>query len=84
MSDTIYLHPADAIIDREGDGIRTGMAVLCDEEGNELFAFPGSWTDEQITTALHLANRLYAKGVERGKWNKAYEIRAALDIREPS
>lgn len=84
MSETIYLHPADAWIDREGSGINTGMAILRDEEGAEMGRFPGGWTDDQIKAALTFANRFYAKGIEMGKWYKTHEIKQVLDIKEPS
>ena len=78
-----YLHPDDAYIDRQVDGA-INRAVLRDEEGNEVHIFPKDWTDEQIKLALLFANKLYAKGVERGKYLKAYEIRQVIDVKEPS
>jgi hypothetical protein len=83
MNDTILLHPEDAWIDRDGDGINQGMAILRDEEGAEMGRFLAGWTDNEIMMALHLANKFYAKGVEMGKWYKVCEIKAALDIKEP-
>lgn len=84
MNQTLYVHPEDTWIDRDGAGINKDMAVLRDEEGAELGRFPGSWTDEQVKIALNFANRIYRKGIEMGKWEKAREIRSALDIKEPS
>lgn len=83
MNTPHYLHPNDAIIDRDTDPDRAFVDLL-DEEGTRLYPFPRDWTDEQIMHALSFANIAYLKGMKHGQEAKAREIRKALDIKEPS
>lgn len=55
-------------------------AILMDCDGEILFAFPKSWTDEQIFTALEFANKAHSIGFKRGKLAKIHEIRTALNL----
>ncbi|BCN13341.1 hypothetical protein RPSD_52260 (plasmid) [Ralstonia solanacearum] len=70
-----FCHVEDSTVKREN-----ARAVLRNEEGEILLSVPDTWTDAQIKTALELANRAYAKGVEFGKALKALEIEACLSI----
>lgn len=75
-------HQSDCYVERTKD-IAGECAILQDEEGNHLFRFPASWTDEQIHHALAFANKAFSQGVELGKSKKQYEIRAVLGIAHP-
>ncbi len=70
-----FCHFEDCTVARED-----ARAELRDEEGNLLLSVPDTWTDAQLKTALEMANRTYAKGIELGKVLKAVEIRACLGI----
>lgn len=70
-------HIEDCYIDRDG---QAGSAILRDEEGIEVFRVPATWTDEQISRALDIANRFYDAGLQEGKRRKEGEIRAVLGI----
>lgn len=54
------------------------QAVLYDNDGEYLYAFPDTWTDEQILYALGFANRAHAWGYARGQIAKAAEVRRAI------
>lgn len=75
MSD-VYAHREDCSIDRTTEST---SALLRNSEGDVLQRFHPSWSDEQIFLALSFANRAYASGVAVGKWQKANEIKKALE-----
>lgn len=70
-----YLHEEDAVIVREGGSVR-----LYDDSGNRVYSFPGGTSDETVMLALRLANKAYDEGYDRGKDQKARELRAALGL----
>ena len=75
-----FCHPKDAVI-RDDDREHTeGEKLLCDCDGDVLFAFPSGWTEEQIMKALDFANDAFEKGIQYGRSDKAYEVRKALGI----
>jgi hypothetical protein len=59
-------------------GAWASFATLTDEEGNELWQFPATWSDEQILAALEFANSAYRRGIEYGQRIKAEQVRRAL------
>ena len=74
-----YRHKEDCTIMR---GLKEfpGKVILFDNEGEEVFALPETWTDDQVWTALRLQNRAYDVGVCVGRTRKLNEIKAALEI----
>lgn len=73
---TIYCSREIAFIDRSD-----GRAQLFNCDGDRLFVFPASMTDDQIYKALDFANKAHDLGFDRGKAEKTYELRQALGIR---
>ncbi len=63
-----------------GESKFTTMARLVDEEGDSLFSFPDSFTDEQIKLAVAFINQSYRLGKAHGADDKAREIRASLGL----
>jgi len=75
-----WIHPDDCFIERNHDDF-PGRAVLFDCDGDQVFDFAAEeWTDEQIFTALALANIAYDRGYTVGQASKALEVRKALQI----
>lgn len=72
-------HPDDCKIVRNKKS-HPGFAVMEDNEGNNLFAAPDSWTDEQMEYALRIANHAFSRGVSFGQLMQKQEIRNALGI----
>ncbi|MHB1952350.1 MAG: hypothetical protein ACYCOU_01260 [Sulfobacillus sp.] len=73
----MYCSPTDVEIDRTH---KPGVVTLRIGDGDELFYFPGEWSDAQIQTALGFANTTYAQGLKIGRWEKLKEVRAALGL----
>ncbi len=53
---------------------------LFGEEGLALGQLPATWSDEDIRTAVRLANKAYSWGYQEGASDKARDIRSALGI----
>ena len=53
---------------------------LFGEEGTPLGQLPASWTDDQIATAIRLANKAYSWGYDHGARDKAADLRHALGL----
>lgn len=74
MSVRLLANPADCEI------IRTDAAAILLESGEDIWAFPTNWSDDQIWKALELANNSYKMGVSHGEISRAFEIRKALGM----
>lgn len=72
----VYAHQEECSIDRTTEPT---SALLRNCEGDVLQRFHPIWSDEQIFLALSFANRTYERGVAVGKWQKANEIKKALE-----
>jgi len=57
-----------------------GMALLIDCDGDTIFVVPDTWSDDQIWTALDIANSYYSKGRKVGKAIMQCDIKRVLDI----
>jgi hypothetical protein len=57
-----------------------GYAVLINCEGDMEFKVPETWTDEQVWTAMNIANAYYENGVKWGETKKELEIKKCLGI----
>lgn len=74
-----YRHEEDCRIERT-ENIVGPVAELYDSEGDKVWTFPDSFTDEQIMAALAFANHSFKVGVSIGNDRKAEEIRRALGV----
>jgi len=79
MSKQQYRHREDCAIVRDHRDY-PASAVLMDCDGDVVHRFDEDWTDDQIFAALAFANKAYATGIEVGRMEKAYQIRAALNV----
>lgn len=68
----------DLLIDRHPGFLP--FVGLFGEEGQPLGQLPASWSDEDIKTAVRLANKAYSWGYEEGALDKAADLRSALGI----
>jgi hypothetical protein len=79
MSFDKYRHKEDCHVERaEKKGCP--VAELYDCEGEKVWDFPGSFTDEQIMVALAFANHTFKAGINIGVERKAEEIRRVLGV----
>jgi len=62
-------------IDRDA---RKERVVIRDYEGNEIWTFPGYFSNEVISAAMSLADYAYNAGLKEGAENKVNEIKSAL------
>lgn len=60
--------------------VREGLAVVFDNEGNELFAVPESWADDQIWHCFGLVHHFYKEGINMGRFKCQLDIQEALGI----
>jgi len=74
-----YRHEEDCSVER-AENIEGPVAELYDSEGDKVWTFPGSITDEQIMAALAFANHAFKVGISIGSDRKAEEIRRALGV----
>ncbi|WP_270792906.1 MULTISPECIES: hypothetical protein [unclassified Aeromonas] len=74
-----YRHEEDCRIER-AENIVGPVAELYDSEGDKVWTFPDSFTDEQIMAALAFANHAFKVGISIGRDRKAEEIRRALGV----
>ncbi|MFM5431414.1 hypothetical protein ACET9P_11035 [Aeromonas veronii] len=74
-----YLGDEDFSIERT-ENIAGSVAALYDSEGDKVWEFPDSFTDEHIEVAVAFANHAFGFGVSIGSDRKAEEIRRALRI----
>lgn len=74
-----FRHEEDCRVERT-ENITGPVADLYDCEGDKVWTFPDSFTDEQIMAALAFANHAYKLGVGIGANRKAEEIRSVLGI----
>lgn len=72
-------HEDDCWIERT-ENISGPVAILYEGDGDKVWEFPDSFTDEQIMAALAFANHTFNFGVGIGSHRKAREIRSALEI----
>lgn len=79
MSTDMFRYQADCHIERT-DNMKGPVAELHDCEGDKVWTFPASFTDEQIMAALAFANYTYRVGISVGSERKAEEIRSVLGV----
>ena len=58
----------------------SSLALLMDCDGEVVFSFDNTMTDEQIWTVLAYANAAFDRGYNRGRSDKAAEIRKVLEF----
>lgn len=76
MSD-VYLDPKDVVIARIDD---SASLRLMDCDGNSLWIFPDTFSEEQIKTAVRFANHVYSRGLDAGADRAQWKMRTALGL----
>lgn len=71
------VHPQDLVIDRDSSKI---TVALYDCDGNYLWSFDSSWSDDQIKEVVRFANHAFRKGYETGKHMELHRVQTALGI----
>ncbi|EGI7654928.1 hypothetical protein T6R82_003476 [Salmonella enterica subsp. enterica serovar Montevideo] len=79
MSVDMYRYEEECSVERT-ENIVGPVAELYDCDGDKVWTFPDSFTDEQIMAALAFANHAYKVGISIGSDRKAEEIRRALGV----
>lgn len=74
-----YRHEEDCRVER-AEKIGEPVAELYDSEGDKVWTFPDSFTDEQIMASLAFANHAFKVGISIGIDRKAEEIRRVLGV----
>lgn len=74
-----YRYEEDCRVERT-ENIAGPVAELYDSEGDKVWTFLDSFTDEQIMAALAFANHAFKVGISIGTERKAEEIRRVLGV----
>ena len=75
-----YRYKEDCFVERE-NSIHPDKVWVFDNEGNELFRVPASFTNDDIWKVLDLMNYAYDLGLSVGRRLKADEIKSVLEIK---
>lgn len=81
MSVDMYRYEEECSVERTENIVGRPVAELYDCDGDKVWTFPDSFTDEQIMAALAFANHTYRVGINVGVERKAEEIRSVLGVK---